>query len=131
MGSTIITLQDNVSQNTDDKTDNEGGNKNRMNNNGGGNNNNGGNNNGGNNSQNCNGGGNNRSNRGNFDDFVRRRGAFYYMTTARVATTKIHDKNHVPNTTKPDTMACTESESHVDTNCAEKKMTLLLYAGYK
>ena len=34
---------------------------------------------------------------------ARRCGAFSYMTTARVATTKVHDMNHFPNPTKPDT----------------------------
>ena len=120
MGSTIETLQDNVSGITDDQTDNAGGKNNS-----------GGNKNGGNNAQNGNGGGNNRSNIGNFNGSTRRRGAFYYMTTARVTKTKVHDVNHFPNPTKPDTMERTESDSHADTTCAGKNMTLYPYTSYE
>ena len=45
------------------------------------------------------------------------------MTTARVATTNMHDINHVTNPIKPDNMALTESDSHADTTCAGNKMT--------
>ena len=67
LGSTIKTLQDTVSQITDNQT--------------------GGENHGGNNAQTVNGGVNNRYNSGNFGGSARRHGAFSYMTTARVATT--------------------------------------------
>ena len=53
------------------------------------------------------------------------------MTTARVTTTKVHDMNHVPNSTKPDTMARTESDSHADTTCAGNNMALLSYTSYE
>ena len=39
------------------------------------------------------------------------------MTTAKVVTTKVHEMHHVPIPTKSDTMACTESDSYVDTTC--------------
>ena len=94
MVSTIETLQYNGSQITDDQTYNGGGNNNR-----------GVNNNGGNNAHNVNVNVNNRSNSGNFGGSARRRVAFYYMTTASVAATKVHDINHVSNPTKPDTMS--------------------------
>ena len=118
LGSTIETLQDTVSQITDYQTDN-----------GVGNNNSGGNKNGGNNAHNGNGGENNRYNIGKLGGSRRRPGAFSYMTTARVVTTKVHDMNHVPNPTKPDTMSCKESSSHEDTTCYGNKMTLLSYTG--
>ena len=53
------------------------------------------------------------------------------MTTDRAPTTKVHNMHHVPNNTKLDTMARTESESHADTTCAGKNMTLLSCTGYK
>ena len=59
------------------------------------------------NSQYGNGCGNNRSKSGNVGGSARRHGAFFYMTKARVETTKVHDMNHAPNPTKPDTMART------------------------
>ena len=96
MGSTIKTLQDTVSRIAGDQTDN-----------GGDNNNSGGNNNGVNNSHNDNCNVNNRSNSGNFCGIARRRGEFSYMTTARVATTNLHDMNHVTNPKISDTMART------------------------
>ena len=98
MSSTSETLQETVSQITDDNTDNRGGN-----------NKNGGNNIGGKNVQNGNGGGNNISNRNNFGGSARSRGPFPYMTTDRVAATKVHDIKNVPDPTKNDTMAQTES----------------------
>ena len=94
MGSTIETLQETVSQITDYSAENGGGNNNR-----------GGNNNGGNNAQIGNGSENNRSNSGKFGGSTRRRGAFYCLAKDRVATTKAHDMNHVPNPTKTNTMA--------------------------
>ena len=94
MVSTIETLQDTVSRITDDYTDNVGGNDNS-----------GGNNNGGKNAQNGDGNVNNRSNIGKFGGSERRRGAFSYMTTTRLATAKVHHMNHVPNPTKTNTMA--------------------------
>ena len=83
------------------------------------------------NTQNDNGDGNNRSNSGNLGGSPIRRVEFYYTTTTRVASTKLHDINHVPNPKKPDTMARTESYSHADTNCSENNMTLLSYIIYK
>ena len=53
------------------------------------------------------------------------------MTTSRVGTTKVHHMNQVPNPTKSNNMVCTESDSHVDTACAGKNVTLLSYTGYK
>ena len=83
------------------------------------------------NAQNGNGGGNNRSNSGNLGGSTRRRGEFFYMTTVRVATTKVHDIKHVSNPPKPDTMRRRESDSHADTTCAGNIMTLLSYTGYE
>ena len=114
LGSSIETLQNTVSIITDDQTYN-----------GGGNNHSGGNNNSGKNAQNGNGNGNNRSNSGNFGKSTRRHGAFSYMTTAMTETTKVHDMNHVLNPTKPDNIPRTELDSHADTTCAGKNMTLL------
>ena len=118
MGSTIETLQYTVSRINDYQTDNGGGNNKSR-----------GNKNGGNNTQNGNCGGNNRSNSGNFGVSARRHEAFSYMTMDRLATTKVNDTNNFPNPTKPDTMACTESDSCADTTCAGKKMTLFSYTG--
>ena len=101
LGSTIEYLQVVFIQITDDHTYNGGVNNNGGNNNRGGKNNSGG------NAQNGNCGGNNRSNMGNFGGSARRHGAFSYMTMDRLATTKVHDIHHVPNPTKPDTMART------------------------
>ena len=53
------------------------------------------------------------------------------MTTDRVATTKVHDMNHIPNPTKRDNMSRTESDSHADTTCYGKNMTLFSYTGYE
>ena len=53
------------------------------------------------------------------------------MNTDRVATTKVHDINHVPNPKKPDTMARTESDSHSDTTLSVNNTTLLSYTGYE
>ena len=39
--------------------------------------------------------------------------------------------DHVPNPTKPHTMARTESDSHVDTTCDGKNMKPLSYTGYE
>ena len=108
MGSTIENLQYTVSQITNNQTDNGGCNNNGGNNNGGGKNNSGGNNNGGKHSQNINGGVNSRSNRVNFGYGARRHGAFSYMNTARVESTKVHDVHHAPNLTETDTIAHTE-----------------------
>ena len=47
------------------------------------------------------------------------------MTTARVATTKVHAMNHVTNPTKPDNMERTQAEYHVDTTCAGNNMKVL------
>ena len=113
MGSNIETYQDTFSQIIDDKTYNRGGNNNS-----------GGDNKGLNNANNINGGGNNISISGNFGSSARRLGSFSYMNTSRVATTKVHDVNHVTNPTQPDNMACTESYSHSDTTFAVKNMTL-------
>ena len=131
MGSTIETLQDTSSQINDDQTDKCGGKNNGGNKPGRGNNNSGGNKNGGNNAYNDNGGVNNSSNSGKFGSSARRRGEFTYITTARVATTKVHDMHHVPNTTKSDTMARIEPESNLDTICAGKNMTPLSYTVYE
>ena len=51
------------------------------------------------------------------------------MTTARVATKKVHDMHYDPNPTKTDTTKLTESDSHVDTTCAGNNMTLFNYTG--
>ena len=112
-------------------TDNGGGNNNGGNYNRGGNNTSGGNNNDGNNEHNGNGGGNNRSNSGNFGGNARRHGSFYYMTTARVVTTKFHDMHHVPNPIKPATMAHTDLDSCADTYFTGKNTTTFSYTGYE
>ena len=106
MGSTIETLQDNVSRITDDLIDNGGGNNIGGNNNGGVNNKIGVNNNVGNNAPNVNVLGNIGYNSGNFCASAIIRGSFSYMNMDRVALKKVHDMHHVPNTTKPDTVAC-------------------------
>ena len=77
-----------------------------------------------NNAHNGNGGGNIRYNSGNLGDSTRRCGSFSYMTTFTVATTNVHDMNHVPNPIEPDTMARIESDHHADNICAGKNMTL-------
>ena len=77
-----------------------------------------------NNAHNGNGGGNIRYNSGNLGDSTRRCGAFSYMTKFMVATTNVHDMNHVPNPIEPDTMARIESDHHADNICAGKNMKL-------
>ena len=120
LGSTIETLQDNVSWISNGHTENVGRNNNSASNN-----------NDGNNAKNGHVNVNNRSNSSNFDGSMRRRGVFSYMTTARMETTKVHDMNHVPKPTKPDTRARTESDSHSDNTFAGKNMILLSYTGYQ
>ena len=53
------------------------------------------------------------------------------MTMARVTTKKVYDINCVPNPTKPDTMARTELESHMDTTCVGNNTTLLSCTSYE
>ena len=43
----------------------------------------------------------------------------------------IHDMKQISNNPKPDTIARIESDSHADTNCNGKNMTLLSYTGYE
>ena len=84
----------------------------------------------GNNAQNDNVDINNGYNSGNFGGGARSCGEFAYTTKSRVASTKAHNIHQIPNPTTHDTMARIELDSHTDTNCAGKDMTILSYIGY-